>query len=186
MTDERRLIMRKRHIYILGTLLLFTLFIAASCGGNGGNGGKETSDTTLLGDAGIVFNDDSASQILASYMKVKDALVESDAVKSADEANTLASLLANYKGCENTAIMAQELANSHDLAAQRAAFKSISKDLIGIYEHAPKASGTLYLQHCPMYDENKGGDWLSTSSAIRNPYYGDEMLTCGKVVREIE
>lgn len=178
--------MRKRNVYVLGISLLCVFFMAASCGNNGTGDGTETSDTTLLKDAGVIFNDDSASQILASYMKVKDALVESDAVKAADEADTLASLLADYKGCENTAIMAQEMANSHDLAAQRAVFKSVSNELIGIYEHAPKASGTLYLQHCPMYDESKGGDWLSMSSDIRNPYYGDDMLTCGKVVRKIE
>jgi len=41
----------------------------------------------------------------------------------------------------------------------------------------------LYEQFCPMYDG--GTAWLSTKEEIRNPYYGSQMLKCGKVQREI-
>lgn len=172
---------------VIVALLATALFVEA-CGGGSTEKQQagELGDTSILKEGGVVFNDDSAAAILASYIKVKDALVASDASHAGNAADTLASLLSNYAGCENTAIFAQEMANNHDLAAQRAAFKAVSKDLVGVFTHAPKASGTLYLQHCPMYDENKGGDWLSLESTIKNPYYGDEMLTCGKVVKEIE
>jgi Cu(I)/Ag(I) efflux system membrane fusion protein len=46
-------------------------------------------------------------------------------------------------------------------------------------------SETLYVQHCPMADNNKGADWLSTEKEIRNPYFGESMLTCGEVTGEI-
>jgi len=40
---------------------------------------------------------------------------------------------------------------------------------------------TLYHDHCPMYDNNKGAMWLSETREIRNPYFGDKMMTCGSV-----
>ena len=44
----------------------------------------------------------------------------------------------------------------------------------------------MYKQFCPMAFEGKGGYWVSTSEDIKNPYYGDKMLTCGKVVEVIQ
>ena len=41
---------------------------------------------------------------------------------------------------------------------------------------------TIYIQKCPMANNNKGAIWLSTDEEIRNPYYGDAMLTCGSVI----
>jgi Cu(I)/Ag(I) efflux system membrane fusion protein len=43
----------------------------------------------------------------------------------------------------------------------------------------------LFVQHCPMADNDRGADWLSLSREIRNPYYGEAMLTCGEVSKEI-
>ena len=44
----------------------------------------------------------------------------------------------------------------------------------------------LYVQKCPMANNNKGAVWLSAEEEIRNPYYGDAMLTCGSVIDSIE
>jgi len=35
----------------------------------------------------------------------------------------------------------------------------------------------VYRTYCPM----KKSYWLSEAAAIKNPYYGSEMLTCGEV-----
>ena len=48
------------------------------------------------------------------------------------------------------------------------------------------AAKTLYQQYCPMYNNNKGGMWLSASEEIKNPYYGAKMLNCGEVQKEIQ
>ena len=33
--------------------------------------------------------------------------------------------------------------------------------------------------HCPMYREDQGGTlWLQPAGAVRNPYFGAQMLTC--------
>jgi Cu(I)/Ag(I) efflux system membrane fusion protein len=45
---------------------------------------------------------------------------------------------------------------------------------------------TLYVQKCPMANSNKGAVWLSTEKEVKNPYYGDTMLTCGSVIEEIK
>jgi hypothetical protein len=41
---------------------------------------------------------------------------------------------------------------------------------------------TLYHDHCPMFNDNKGAMWLSETKNIRNPYYGEKMMTCGSVM----
>lgn len=43
----------------------------------------------------------------------------------------------------------------------------------------------LYLEYCPMAFDNEGAYWISNSEEIRNPYFGDAMLTCGEVIEII-
>ena len=40
---------------------------------------------------------------------------------------------------------------------------------------------TVYYQFCPMAFNEKGAFWLSTTKEISNPYFGDQMLTCGEI-----
>ena len=42
-----------------------------------------------------------------------------------------------------------------------------------------------YRQFCPMAFDFKGAFWLSDSEEILNPYFGEEMLTCGNVDVEL-
>ena len=37
-----------------------------------------------------------------------------------------------------------------------------------------------------MANNNQGAIWLSTDKEIKNPYFGDDMLTCGRVIDEIK
>src|SRR5690625_608894 len=36
-----------------------------------------------------------------------------------------------------------------------------------------------FVQHCPMANDDEGGDWLSYDPKIRNRYIGDAMMACG-------
>jgi hypothetical protein len=36
-----------------------------------------------------------------------------------------------------------------------------------------------------MYSDGKGGNWISETKHIRNPYLGKDMLTCGVVKEEL-
>ena len=49
-----------------------------------------------------------------------------------------------------------------------------SVQLFGVNEN-------VYIQFCPMADNNKGAYWISLEKEVRNPYYGEAMLTCGEV-----
>ncbi|MFC6100949.1 DUF3347 domain-containing protein [Olivibacter domesticus] len=168
-------------------LIMMLMVIFAACNGSGQNNKSDGVDTSSTVTAeGIILEDDTLTNVLAAYMQLKDALVASDAKIAGEASDKLAENLKIIHGCENTAILAQELANSNDLTLQRTAFSTISKDLIAMYQHASLNSGEIYVMHCPMYNNKQGGDWLSTSAEIKNPYFGNEMLTCGTVIQEIK
>ena len=44
----------------------------------------------------------------------------------------------------------------------------------------------LYVQYCPMANDDKGATWVSMEEEIINPYFGDMMLHCGNVEYIIE
>ncbi|MDF1560893.1 MAG: efflux RND transporter periplasmic adaptor subunit [Bacteroidales bacterium] len=67
----------------------------------------------------------------------------------------------------------------------REAFRLLSITMVKMSESFKPFSKTLYVQHCPMADNNRGADWLSTEKEIKNPYFGESMLTCGEVTGEI-
>ncbi len=43
----------------------------------------------------------------------------------------------------------------------------------------------LYVDYCPMANDNKGAYWLSQTKEIRNPYQGQKMPKCGEVKKEL-
>lgn len=74
---------------------------------------------------------------------------------------------------------ATAIKDASSIAQARVAFKSWSDALLAKMEKSGMADGEAYVMHCPMAFDNKGGTWLQKSSALRNPYYGAMMLTCG-------
>jgi hypothetical protein len=49
-----------------------------------------------------------------------------------------------------------------------------------------KVDEPVYVQFCPMANNGEGANWLSKESAVKNPYYGSMMLTCGSVKEAIK
>jgi hypothetical protein len=139
------------------------------------------------------------NNVIESYFLVKDALVKSDAIASMQKA---AGLLKAIKAVEMTKLSAEEhttwmrvmkdleldaqrIAGSKDIAKQRTAFTLLSKNMYDLV----KTSGQdkpIYYQHCPMYNNGKGANWLSKESAIKNPYYGAKMMTCGSTIETLD
>ncbi len=137
--------------------------------------------------------------VIESYFSVKDALIKSDANASMQRA---AELLKAIKGVEmsklsseehnawmkvmnDLALNAQRIAGSKDIAKQRTAFSLLSEDMYDLV----KTSGQnkpIYYQHCPMYNNGKGANWLSKESAVKNPYYGAKMMTCGSTIETLD
>lgn len=149
----------------------------------------ENSDSTSISNAvptNVELKDGKVQAIYDGYILLKNALVNSNFEGAKQEASTLKTNLANYKGCENTSLIADKIANAKDIQEQRKEFTSLSSDLIALFKHADVIKGSIFVQHCPMANNGEGGDWLAAESKIQNPYYGDEMMECGRVLEEIK
>lgn len=73
------------------------------------------------------------------------------------------------------------MATTKDIEAARKHFKVLSDQMVVLAKTFGPFKETVYIQHCPMANENTGADWVSNEKPIRNPYFGDKMLTCGSV-----
>ena len=134
----------------------------------------------------VSIKDKKKEGILIKYVNLKNALVKSDEKLAQKNAADLQKSLADFEGCEPTAEIAGKIASSGNLVDQRKGFTILSSDLIGLMKSAEIEKGTIFVQHCPMANKGDGGDWLSTEKEIRNPYYGKEMLECGRVTEELK
>jgi Cu(I)/Ag(I) efflux system membrane fusion protein len=131
--------------------------------------------------------------MITAYLELKEALVASDPTAARKFAGQQLELLRGIPldGPEShgqpvlTAIgeSLEKIQGSGDLAVQRTHFKPLSEKMIVLAGSVQGLKTLLYVQHCPMADGNKGADWLSLEEAIANPYYGDQMLRCGKVTK---
>lgn len=134
-------------------------------------------------------------QVFDDYILLKDALVNDD-TKGAQQAGEQINqslkkvdmkLLSDKKAHNHWMTIQKELKssadaieNSSDIAAQRGHFKHLSAHMIsGVQLFG--VNQNVYIQFCPMADNNKGAYWISLEEEVRNPYYGEAMLTCGEV-----
>ncbi|TCC90957.1 DUF3347 domain-containing protein [Pedobacter hiemivivus] len=145
-----------------------------------------TSKAVEIGTAGVELKDTKVQAIYNGYIALKDALVSTKFEDAQKTASVLKTDLANYKGCESTSLIADKIATAKDIKTQRKEFTSLSQDVIALFKHADVVKGSIFVQHCPMANNGDGGDWLSGEQKIQNPYYGDEMMECGRVLEEIK
>lgn len=133
---------------------------------------------------------------LPAYLKLKDALVASDANQTSMEAKAMMevlekiddSKLGNMEKTHFSKIieMLNAIAVNQDIENQRTHFVILNENMVAIASNLNSLDDTLYVQQCPMANSNKGAVWLSAEEEIRNPYYGDAMLTCGSVIDSIK
>lgn len=131
--------------------------------------------------------------VVDNYLKLKDNLVASDAQKAQADAKAIVEAankveVAGLEG-EQKAFAEEKLsevkqaasamAESADLALQRAQLELLSEATFALTKAFGAANQTLYYQHCPMANNDQGAYWLSSNEEIRNPYFGDQMLKCG-------
>ncbi|GAA0711346.1 hypothetical protein GCM10009430_00740 [Aquimarina litoralis] len=136
------------------------------------------------------------NQALLSYFSLKDALVASDANLSATFSEKMLSQLKNLNISElpqeelaylqNLKKHLQGISDKEELINQRAHFKDLNKNLNLLIHKIGNTSETIYIQKCPMANDNKGAIWLSKEKEVRNPYFGDAMLACGSVINTLE
>ena len=74
----------------------------------------------------------------------------------------------------------KQIKASDKLDDQRKEFSLFNDSFYKVISTFGLMGKTVYYQFCPMMNDNKGAYWLSETKDIRNPYYGDAMLTCGE------
>ncbi len=148
------------------------------------------------------MNMNEASQLKAvydNYFSLKDALVKTDGAMASTKGGDLLTALNMVEmgklNTEEHAVWmqvekalktdAKHIKESSDISNQRENFITLSKMMYELVK-AGKPAETVYYQFCPMANDGKGANWLSKESAIKNPYYGSQMLSCGKVVETIK
>jgi len=138
--------------------------------------------------------------VYSAYILMKNAFVASDADKVRTEAKKVQSgLLAvnmelvsgdlHLKWMNQLGTLKSEISlimDTGDLAEQRIAFADFNDAFHNTLELFGLESGTVYYQYCPMANGDKGAFWLSEVNEIRNPYFGDEMLSCGETRETFE
>jgi len=129
------------------------------------------------------FADQMTEKVFNSYQNVRTALIDSDADAVQKAAGKLA--VGISKEHEDMLATTTKLADATDIEKQRALFSELTDQVEPILKDAI-STGTLYKQFCPMAFQGKGAYWISNREEIRNPYYGQKMLTCGKVTEEIQ
>ncbi len=133
--------------------------------------------------AKVSFSNDMTEKVFEDYQQLRTALVNSDSEGVQTAAGKLVEGFSEE--LDNMKLTALAMAEANDIEKQRHLFSKFTKKVEPMLEEAI-AEGTIYKQFCPMAFQGEGGYWLSSSEKIRNPYYGDKMLKCGKIVAQIQ
>lgn len=147
----------------------------------------------------LIFAQDTKSTaltpLLTSYYDIKDALIKSNsgeaavhageflkAVNGVDMKALPATDMAAFMAAqEKLAFDARHISESKDIAHQREHFANFSVNFFKLAKAVKLTEKPVYYAYCPM----KKSYWLSAEAGIKNPYYGSQMLTCGKVTETL-
>lgn len=119
------------------------------------------------------------------YLEVTDAMAYD---KPDDAVTKLPKLSAALKATAHAPLV--EEAKAVELSKQASDIKGwldrVSLQLASVVkDRAADQLEPLYLLHCPMARDGKGGHWLGKSHKIENPYFGSEMFGCGSVKSQL-
>jgi hypothetical protein len=130
--------------------------------------------------------------LLTSYYDIKNELTNSDATAAAAKSGNFLKVIGSIDAKSFSAAEmkvfkeyqdkltfdARHMSESKDIAHQREHFASFSANFSKLAKAIKLTDQTVYYDYCPM---NKTY-WLSAEKEIKNPYYGKQMMDCGKVV----
>jgi hypothetical protein len=145
------------------------------------------ASTSLLQPASAQENASNNVKALTGYYNIKDALVSGNAALAHSKATELVEILTTESSLPEARRIAlikdaAGMANTQDINKQRAYFSDLSENIFKLAKGQKLSTEPIYKAYCPMAKAS----WLSNSSAIKNPYYGSAMLTCGSVVETIK
>ena len=184
---------------------IMVLLLIAAIAGSCSEGKKEDTSTATSDTAGIATSKPTADsvsikELLSGYFSLKNALANDNGAQASKAGIAITSQLQKlnegsmatdqkkvYEEVRGSLLdHTKNIAdNAGKIEHQREHFDLLSADMYDLVKVFP-VEQTLYVDHCPMYNDKKGANWLSEVKEIRNPYYGKEMLECGTVKEEIK
>ena len=169
------------------SFLVFIFLIVTLLGACSGNQptNEQNAITSAKEEAAEEKATNTTTDVINDYIKLKDALVASDAKQAQQVAVAMLEVIDAIQTLEIQQNI-KEIAATDELSVQRAYFDSLSMNVYQMAKTAKADLPLLFWQFCPMAFDNRGAYWLSFQEEIRNPYYGDQMLTCGRVEEEIK
>ena len=135
-----------------------------------------------------------AAKLLGAYLNLKNSLVASDLKKTKQGAQQIVDVLAGFNAAglpadqgafyqEHTPMLkedAEHILETGDVNHQRDHLEALSERTYALVKAFGANGAALHRQYCPMAFDNKGAHWLSETEPIRNPYFGEKMLSCGQ------
>tara|TARA_R110002049_G_scaffold88768_3_gene223801 strand:+ start:8215 stop:10050 length:1836 start_codon:yes stop_codon:yes gene_type:complete len=137
--------------------------------------------------------------VINAYLSLKDGLVEADEKATFKYSTVLYEALQDIDGSvlkgeakafweEKKSFLMQHAKlckEASTIAGKRENFIYLSQPLIKVVEAYGPGEAKLYVDFCPMANNNKGAFWLSASKTIENPFMDEGMRSCGEVKQEI-
>jgi hypothetical protein len=205
--------MKTRSIFYSALFAASAFAFLTNCTGNKKDDGMhdhahhddETAEVTETKASAPQFQVDENFQqqlgnVFTAYVSLKEAFVSSDVEKVKAEALKTSEALGKVdmkllSGAEHNDWMTylspmekslKEMQSAGDIEAQRTAFSTLSESLYKSIKAFGLGGKEAFYEFCPMAFSNQGAYWLSDQEKIRNPYFGDKMLSCGEVTERLK
>jgi membrane fusion protein, copper/silver efflux system len=135
------------------------------------------------------------NQVTEKYFVLKNALVDSDPSKAKNSLAAIKEALGKVdmnlvKGkahdhwmsvAANLKTALDQLQKTEDIEQLRNHFAMLSNVMIEMVESFGVSKDKVFKDFCPMAMDDEGAYWLSEIEEIRNPYFGDAMMSCGEI-----
>ena len=177
----------QKFIYLFAVVIAFT----ACKNENSSNpeiievASNEGADLDVSERSGVTFKDNRVTTAFKLYNTVRAALVNTNSEDAAKYADILYRSEIMQEADDNVKEAIKSIMESTDVEDQRKHFMTVSAAIEKLVDGQVE-SGIVYKQYCPMAFGNTGAYWISDSKEIRNPYFGDKMLKCGRIDAKIE
>jgi len=138
----------------------------------------------------VQLENENLQAIIQLYLELKEALADDEEEKSIQIAEEFYQQVekmnfSNLEVKQNFKQLIKDVEKSKNIEVARQHFQYLSDVLITLAKQENPLDETLYIQFCPMVDNDQGAFWLSTEKEIKNPYFGSMMLKCGSLEQEL-
>lgn len=145
----------------------------------------------VISVSAVKAQDKAVNTVLNAYFSVKNDLASDNFSTAKSHAADLATAIKGvpsdkipdeqHAAWKKVQLSATRIGEAKDIDTQRDYFAVLSENMIVVTKALKTNAIPVYQQYCPM----KKVSWLSESAAIKNPYYGKQMLSCGQVTETL-